>query len=501
MIMADRWSLLLLVCVVVLASCLQCTTAEIHRAKAAVGSRPHRPSATYHRRAHVQQEAAWRTPTKLVDAVKAWLWSWTSTERIEIWAYSVIASAVVGLSGIFPLLVIPLETGEALRRGAAANEKLKLLLSFAVGGLLGDVFLHLLPEAWAHVDKLGGQHDGNIQIGLWVLTGLLTFMIIEKIFPESGEDENSEDPNSTNHSEVVKKDGVSEKDEMHRLQTTESDRVQNGFCKTDLGHDVKVNGIKKNGLCTSTKGNGTVTNGHIVNGQCLVVDRNAYLEKNGFKKNGHWKVTGDVTMNGYKNGHCGVVRRHKDNCASEGRSSHTEDEKNSEQSTSHRDVAHDSEHVQANHIKTCGWLNLLANMIDNFTHGLAVAGSFSVGIKTGLITTFAILLHEIPHEIGDFAILLRAGFDRWKAAKAQLLTATGGMLGAVAALSAESAQSAGDRTAWILPFTSGGFIYIALVTVVPDLLQDSRCPWQSLKQFALMCTGIAVMASVTIFVD
>jgi len=37
--------------------------------------------------------------------------------------------------------------------------------------------------------------------------------------------------------------------------------------------------------------------------------------------------------------------------------------------------------------------------------------------------------------------------------------------------------SIGDRTAWILPFTSGGFIYIALVTVVPDLLQDSRCPW------------------------
>jgi len=44
---------------------------------------------------------------------------------------------------------------------------------------------------------VGGQHDGNIEIGLWVLTGLLTFMIIEKIFPESGEDENSEDPNST----------------------------------------------------------------------------------------------------------------------------------------------------------------------------------------------------------------------------------------------------------------------------------------------------------------
>jgi len=124
-IMADRWSLLVLVCVVwivLLASCLQCR-AEIHRAKAAVGSRPHRPSVAHHRRALVQQDAAWWTPAKLVDAVRTWIWSWTSNERIEIWAYSVIASALVGLSGIFPLLVIPLETGEALRRGGECTLK------------------------------------------------------------------------------------------------------------------------------------------------------------------------------------------------------------------------------------------------------------------------------------------------------------------------------------------------------------------------------------------
>ena len=55
-----------------------------------------------------------------------------------------------------------------------------------------------------------------------------------------------------------------------------------------------------------------------------------------------------------------------------------------------------------------------------------------------------------------------------------MMTATGGLVGAVAALTADSAKSAGDSTAWILPFTSGGFIYIALVTVVPDLLQETH---------------------------
>lgn len=50
----------------------------------------------------------------------------------------------------------------------------------------------------------------------------------------------------------------------------------------------------------------------------------------------------------------------------------------------------------------------------------------------------------------------------------------GGVFGAVTAMTAESAQTAGERTSWVLPFTSGGFLYIALVTVVPDLLQEKH---------------------------
>nr|XP_015194193.1 PREDICTED: zinc transporter ZIP13 [Lepisosteus oculatus] len=59
-------------------------------------------------------------------------------------------------------------------------------------------------------------------------------------------------------------------------------------------------------------------------------------------------------------------------------------------------------HQPADKIKTSGYLNLLANCIDNFTHGLAVAGSFLVSRKVGFLTTLAILLHEIPHEVGKY---------------------------------------------------------------------------------------------------
>jgi len=84
----------------------------------------------------------------------------------------------------------------------------------------------------------------------------------------------------------------------------------------------------------------------------------------------------------------------------------------------------------------------MANSFDNFSHGLAVGGSFLVSFPHGVLTTLAILLHEIPHEVGDFAILLRSGFSRWDAARAQLATASAGMIGALTAVALSGATSA-----------------------------------------------------------
>ncbi|XP_030774153.1 zinc transporter ZIP13 isoform X5 [Rhinopithecus roxellana] len=268
-----------------------------------------------------------------------------SGERLDTWICSLLGSLMVGLSGVFPLLVIPLEMGTMLCSEAGAW-RLKQLLSFALGGLLGNVFLHLLPEAWAYTCSASPGGEGQTlqqqqQLGLWVIAGILTFLALEKMFLDS-------------------------------------------------------------------------------------------------------KAEGTSQVSGY--------------------------------------------------------LNLLANTIDNFTHGLAVAASFLVSKKIGLLTTMAILLHEIPHEVGDFAILLRAGFDRWSAAKLQLSTALGGLLGAGFAICTQSPKGVEETAAWVLPFTSGGFLYIALVNVLPDLLEEED-PWRSLQQLLLLCAGIVVMVLFSIFVD
>ncbi|XP_053116698.1 zinc transporter ZIP13 [Hemicordylus capensis] len=311
-----------------------------------------------------------------------------SEECLDAWVCSLIGSVVVGLSGVLPLLIIPLETGAALN-SEEGSHRMKQLLSFAIGGLLGNVFLHLLPEAWAYTCSATEGEGQSFQqqklLGLWVIIGLLTFLSLQKLFPDS---------------------------EMQEC--------------SNLVHDSKAAAKK------------------IPNGSSFSVREAA---------------------NPVQRTKLGTAQ-----CNGSSRSSS----------------------LPAQKIKISGYLNLLANTIDNFTHGLAVAASFLVSRKVGLLTTMAILLHEIPHEMGDFAILLRAGFDRWSAAKLQLSTALGGILGACFAICAQSPKGSGETIAWILPFTSGGFLYIALVNVVPDLLEEKN-PWNSVQQVLLLCTGIVVM--------
>lgn len=143
-----------------------------------------------------------------------------------------------------------------------------------------------------------------------------------------------------------------------------------------------------------------------------------------------------------------------------------------------------------------GYLNLLANAFDNFTHGLAVGASFMVSFRMGMLTTFAIVIHEIPHEIGDFAILLRSGFTKWEAVRAQVSIALMTVLGAIVALWAQSAQFIGVKTAWILPFTAGGFLHIALVSLLPEIMTQNQNIGQSMRQALCIAMGITAMSLV-----
>jgi len=334
-----------------------------------------------------------------------------------VWIMAGLCSAMVGLSGLLPLIFMKAGGGGGgqtaedqeedersqknvvdensnstnnSQSGASSGGGLKFMLSFAVGSLLGDVFLHLLPEAFEKLYKdvrdipdkeaaLKALNEGQMFIGLWTIVGLLTFVAVEMVFSVE--------------------------------KATSSEREAT---VTSSENDTTVTSSEREGTVTSSDNQATVT----------------------------------------------------------------------------------SQTSSSSNISVSGYLNLVANCVDNFSHGLAVGAAFLVSAKVGLVTTVCILLHEIPHEIGDFAILLNSGFSRYEAAKAQFSTAALGMVGAFAALAMDSYVSVASLTAWIIPFTCGGFLNIALVSVLPDLLHSSD-HYQCAKTLGGIVLGILTMSSLS----
>lgn len=169
-----------------------------------------------------------------------------------------------------------------------------------------------------------------------------------------------------------------------------------------------------------------------------------------------------------------------------------EEEKKEEESTEEKNSSDsDSEKEEGQELAVAGWLNLAADFAHNFTDGLAIGASFLAGQGIGIVTTLTILLHEVPHEIGDFAILIQSGATKERAMMLQLVTAVGAMMGTIVGLLLGGTFGA---VGIILPFTAGGFIYIATVGVIPELLKnDKATPAQNIKEIVAMFLGIGLM--------
>ncbi|OGG34924.1 hypothetical protein A2363_01745 [Candidatus Gottesmanbacteria bacterium RIFOXYB1_FULL_47_11] len=141
-------------------------------------------------------------------------------------------------------------------------------------------------------------------------------------------------------------------------------------------------------------------------------------------------------------------------------------------------------------VHTFGYMNLFGDAVHNFIDGLIISATFMTDIRLGVVTTFAVALHEIPQEIGDFGVLLYAGFTKQKALAANFMVAItviiGGIVGYFLSFQIESFQ------AYLLPFAAGGFIYIAASDLMPEIRKEKNLN-KSLLSFCIFLAGIAIM--------
>lgn len=144
-----------------------------------------------------------------------------------------------------------------------------------------------------------------------------------------------------------------------------------------------------------------------------------------------------------------------------------------------------------NHIHPFAYTNLIGDGFHNFIDGLLIGGSYLVSVQVGIATTIAVLLHEIPQEIGDISVLIHGGFSRAKAIFFNFITALAAIAGASLALLITTASESFPK--FLLPFTAGGFIYIAGSDLLPELHKEVKVS-QSALQLGGIVFGVTIMA-------
>lgn len=187
--------------------------------------------------------------------------------------------------------------------------------------------------------------------------------------------------------------------------------------------------------------------------------------------------------------------------------------------TSSQQKENDKEKETNPSVKLGGYLNLIADFTHNITDGLAMSSSFYASPTIGATTTVAVFFHEIPHEVGDFALLVQSGFSKRKAMGAQFVTAVGAFLGtligiAVQEFSASGADAGlggagegsgagaglwGTSLTWgdmLLPFTAGTFLYVGTVSVIPELLETGKEKGVEIRKTIVQFLAVAVGAGI-----
>lgn len=152
---------------------------------------------------------------------------------------------------------------------------------------------------------------------------------------------------------------------------------------------------------------------------------------------------------------------------------------------------HYNMHTSEEHVHPVVTMNLVGDAVHNLIDGMLIGASYTVSMSIGVTTTLAIILHEIPQEIGDFGILLHGGLSVRRALAFNFLSGLIAILGAVISLTI--GRYVEGYTGALLPITAGGFLYVAGPDLIPELQQEVRIS-VSVGQFTSIVLGVGIMA-------
>ena len=146
--------------------------------------------------------------------------------------------------------------------------------------------------------------------------------------------------------------------------------------------------------------------------------------------------------------------------------------------------------------KPLTYLILIGDALHNFLGGLAVAGTFLIDIRLGIITWLAAAAHEVPQELGDFGVLVHGGWERGQALFYNLLSALTFLVGGLIAY----AVSFRLDVSILVPFAAGNFIYIGAADLIPEVKEHAELKINAIH-FLAFAAGAALMLLVKIALE
>ncbi|EES15112.1 hypothetical protein BDA96_07G164700 [Sorghum bicolor] len=369
------------------------------------------------------------------------------TSTMGVWLSAMGCSLLVSMASLVCLVLLPV----IFFQGKPSKAIVDSLAVFGAGAMLGDSFLHQLPHAFGGGHSHSHDHEGHdhahehahahsledLSVGLSILFGIVLFFIVEKIvrYVEDNSQNGTHSMGHGHHHHNHKRHDSSDKAKLNH-QKSDTDGK-------DIDHTEEeplVDGAT-----------GKISDGH------------------------ESKAT---------------IRKRSSSKATDGESASSESDPAPEKASSNEGSSISNSNL------VFGYLNLFSDGVHNFTDGMALGSAFLLhGSVGGWSRTLFLLAHELPQEVGDFGILVRSGFTVSKALFFNFLSALVALAGTALALSLGKDPG---HSSLIEGFTAGGFIYIAVAGVLPQMNDQKTTLRSSVAQLISLSMGMLVALGISL---
>ncbi|XP_005107550.1 zinc transporter ZIP10-like [Aplysia californica] len=425
--------------------------------------------------------------------------SWNyKPKAAHAWGYTMLSVTVISLCSLAGALVIP------SRRRVFYNHTLQFMVALAVGSMLSDAMLHLIPHAMMDHGHGGDDHKGHghggddheghghgedspdghghhdshskhqeaMYKGLVGLLGIYGFFFLERLFTLFTSSQRDRKSKKSQRKACLERKVCDASVSIPMVARGPNGKLNEPSCEdtvmvvhpnkalkgfADASHESYLHMCDESHLASPVDEVGVSPE-----------TTDVLAAEHAIRKNGKVleKVDEEILGISFKLESHDMETGHEHN------------------------HGHSHSHMVNGPLPAIALMVIMGDMVHNFCDGLAIGAAFSASLAGGVSTSVAVLCHELPHEIGDFAVLIRSGLSVKRAAFLNMVSGIPCYLGAVVAL---LAGEYGYLSQWIFSWVGGMFIYITLADLIPEMSSVyTKCgePWY--LHLLLQACGIAL---------